>query len=56
MKNEEIRALIKSRRIRHYEVAAQLGVNEATFCRWLRNELPPEKKKQVLAAIDSIAL
>ena len=42
MANAEIREILRKKRIRHYEVAEQLGVSEYTFCKWLRSELPPE--------------
>lgn len=54
MANEEIRELIRKKRLRHYEIAEALGVNEFTFSRWLRNELPDEKKKLVINAINDI--
>ena len=54
MCNEEIRALMRKKRLYNYEVAAQLNVSEFTFCRWLRTELPPEKKQAVLNAIEEL--
>lgn len=54
MKNIDIRTKIKEKRLCNYEIAAKIGVSEYTFCRWLREELPPEKKKIIFAAIDSI--
>ena len=46
--------MIKQNRLRHYEVAEEIGISEFTFCKWLREELPEEKKKIVIAAIDRI--
>lgn len=54
MANEEIRELLRKKRIRHYEVAEQLGISEYTFCKYLRNELTDEKKKLVINAINDI--
>lgn len=54
MANAEIREILRKKRIRHYEVAEQLGVSEYTFCKWLRSELPPDKQKKVLEAIVEI--
>ena len=54
MANAEIRDLIFAKRLRHYEVAGQLRVSECTLSRWLRTELPPTKKKEILEAIDNL--
>ena len=56
MANAEIREILRKKRIRHYEVAEQLGVSEYTFCKWLRSELPPDKREEVLEAIKKIAV
>ena len=52
--NAEIRESIRKKRLRHYEIAEALGVNEFTFSRWLRNELPDEKKREIKKAIEQI--
>lgn len=52
--NKEIRELLRKYRIRHYEVAALLGINETTLCRWLRSELTPVKKNQIVDAINEL--
>lgn len=55
MKNIEIREAIEKKRLRHYEVAAALGVHPASFSRWLyQSELTGEKKQRVMDAIKSI--
>lgn len=54
MANEEIRNIMNKKRIRQYEVAEILGVTEVTFSRWLRKELPDDKKKLVINAINDI--
>lgn len=53
-KNNYIRDLIESNRIKHYEVALELGISDTTFSRWLRYELSEEKKKIVIEAIEKI--
>jgi len=50
--NQAIRRLIATKRLKHYEVAAALGVSEYTLCKWLRTELEPEREKLVMKAID----
>lgn len=54
MKNIDIRLAIVNKRLKNYEVAAACGVSEFTFSRWLREELPQEKKKRILDAIESL--
>ena len=56
MANEEIRALIKKRRLYQYEVARQMGIHSSTLCRLLRFELPDDKKEKIIKAIESIQL
>lgn len=54
MNNLEVRELIERKRVAYYEVANQLGINVSTLSRWLRDELPEDKKNQVIRAIKSI--
>lgn len=54
MYNLEIRMKIKQNRLRHYEVAREIGISEATFCRWLREEMNKDKKELVSSAIDKL--
>lgn len=54
MANAEIRELVRKKRLRHYEIADALGVNEFTFSRWLRNELPDDKKREIIDIIERI--
>ena len=58
MRNEEIRKILdrikREHNIFRYEVAYAVGVNEASFSRWLRRELPEDKKQLVLAKIEQL--
>ena len=54
--NKDIRAAINKKRLRHYEVAAKCGVNCYTFSKWLQTEMPEEKKKRVLKAIEEVVI
>lgn len=56
MANSEIREAIRKKRLRHYEIAQVLGVNESTLSRWLRNELPEDKKREVINAIEQVKI
>ena len=53
--NIDIRYEIMKSGLKNYQVATMLGVTETTFSRWLRTELPAEKKKEILEAIDKLA-
>lgn len=54
MSNLEIRNLLKKKRIRQYELAAELNVSEFTLSRWLRDELTKTKKDEIMQAIERI--
>ena len=54
MTNLKIREQILRNGLRHWEVADQLGIGDATFCRWLRKDLSPEREKKVLQAIEEL--
>ena len=51
MANTDIRYEIMKRGLKNNQVATMLGVTETTFSRWLRTELPAEKKKEILEAL-----
>ena len=45
---------IKQNRLSHYEVAREIGISEATLCRWLREEMNKDRKELVSSAIDKL--
>lgn len=51
---ENLKTTMKDAKVKQWQVAKQMGVSEFTFCRWLREELSPERHAQVLAAIDEL--
>lgn len=55
-KNKEIREAIGTKRLKYFEVAEACGVCITTFSHWLQRELPEEKKQQILATIDKLAM
>ena len=55
MVNLDIRMKCKSNNIPLWKLADELGVSEPTFFRWLRYKLPPERKKQMLDAIEKLS-
>lgn len=52
MRNIEIRELMQKYNISQWKLGELLGVCENTIQRWLRKELPEEKKQKILGAID----
>ena len=55
MANKIIRDELKARGVRHWELAAALGVSEQTLVRWLRFELDEERQLEMLMKIEEIA-
>ncbi|QIZ07627.1 hypothetical protein HFZ78_13520 [Priestia megaterium] len=51
-KNKDIRMAIKKAGLKQWKVAEVYGLSEGNFSRLLRKELLPEKKKEVLVAIE----
>lgn len=51
--NLEIRKAITKRRLKHYEVAAALGITQYTFSHWLQVEMSDKKREKVLKAIEN---
>ena len=54
MANMEIRNMLFKNNIKHYALADYLNVSACTMSRWLRTELPPDKKKEILEAIEKL--
>ncbi len=53
--NEDIREMMKNKRVTQWETAAALGVSDMTLQRWLRFELPVSKRDAIIEAINSVA-
>ena len=54
MSNVEVRTEIMRNGLKHWEVAAELGISETSFSRKMRMELPDDDRERVLAAIKAI--
>ena len=52
--NLDIRQKIKESGFTYWMVADRLGIADTTFSRWLRKELPKEKKAMILNAIEEL--
>ncbi len=51
MKNKDLRDEVKSANVKQWEVAEAIGISEMTFVKWLRRELPDDKKALVREGI-----
>lgn len=55
MYNQEIRSQAKENNIPLWKIADGLGITDSTFSKWLRKELPQEKKIKVLEIISNLS-
>ena len=55
MANKIIREELKARGVRHWELAAELGISEQTIVRRLRFELDEDRQLEMLMKIEEIA-
>ena len=55
MANKDIRKAARIADIPIWKIAMVLGISEPTIFRWLRTELPDDKKAAVMAAIDKLS-
>ena len=52
--NAEVKALMREKGVRQWQVAEALGMSEATITRTLRRDLSPEMKDRMIQAINKI--
>ena len=55
MANKIVREELKSRGVRHWELAHELGVSEQTLVRWVRFELDDDRQLDMLIKVEAIA-
>ena len=55
LRNQDVRAAIDGAGLRYWWVAEELGIAYSTLSNWLRRELPPEQKREVLDAVQRLA-
>lgn len=53
--NKTIKEAIRKAGVKQWQVAAELGISEATIVRWLRQELTEERRKAILSAIEALS-
>lgn len=52
--NKIVRDELKTRGVRHWELAHELGISEQTLVRWLRFELDEDKQLDMLEKIEEL--
>ena len=55
MANAELKQLLKSNGLYYWQVANELHIAESTLLRWLRTELPMDKKTEIENAVSVLA-
>lgn len=55
MHNKDIRDYAARRRVRLWEIAMELGINDSSLSRKLRKELPQGEKEKIREIIDRLA-
>lgn len=55
MHNKDIRDYAARRRVRLWEIAMELGINDSSLSRKLRKELTQDEKEKILGIIDQLA-
>lgn len=49
--NSDIRMAADQSGIKLWQIASRLGVTDTTLCKWMRKELPEDKKEQIFNVI-----
>ena len=52
MDANQIKQILKEKRIYQWEVAKALGITEFTLTRWLREDISEERAAQIMEVID----
>lgn len=52
MDADQIKQILKEKRIYQWEVAKAIGVTEFTLTRWLREDISEERATQIMEVID----
>ena len=54
MENIDLRETFRLANVRQWEVAEAMGISEMTLVKWLRRELPEDKKNLVRKAVQKL--
>lgn len=52
--NQDIRDRAAQKGVYFWEIARELGISEPTMTRWMRVELPADKRREIRQIIDKI--
>lgn len=52
--NEKVRAAIDKAGLMYWQIAAQIGIADTTFTKWLRIDLSDEKRELIMDAIKEL--
>ena len=53
--NQDIRDYAAQKDVYFWEIAMELGISEPTMTRWMRVELPADKRREIAQIINDIA-
>lgn len=53
--NADIRKAARVADVAQWQICERLGISEPTLTRWLRGDLPEDRRQRILAAIDELA-
>ena len=54
MQNKDLRDAVRIANVRQWEVAEAIGISEMSMVKWLRRELPVDKKMRVQEGIRKV--
>lgn len=54
--NQDIKRYAKTKKVKLWEIAWELGITDSTFSRQLRKEFANEKKQEIISIIDKLAI
>lgn len=52
---QEMFEIIKKQGITKWKIASEIGIADTTFSKWLRKELTPERRGQIMDAIEKLS-
>lgn len=55
MNNEEIRAAVKQSRVRMWQIAEAMQIQDSALSRKLRHELPDTEKERIMGIIEKLS-
>lgn len=53
--NQQLRQYAAEKRVKLWQIAEKLGINDGNFSRKLRRELPPDQQNRIIGIVDELA-